>query len=65
MLYQGETIRVEPVSTDEGLFNLVFDNPGSSVNTLNQATLAELRQALDALSQQQPLQGNLQQQRRP
>jgi len=57
MLYQGETIRVEPVSTDEGLFNLVFDNPGSSVNTLNQATLAELRQALDALSQQQPLQG--------
>jgi len=47
MLMEGKSIRVAAV--ENGIYELVFDNQAESVNTLNQATLGELREAVEKL----------------
>ncbi|MBY4677477.1 fatty acid oxidation complex subunit alpha FadB [Marinobacterium arenosum] len=47
MLMEGKAIRVAAV--ENGLYELVFDSSDDSVNKLNQATLAELREAVAKL----------------
>ncbi len=46
MLYEGQTIQI---SVTDGVARLVFDNQGESVNKFDRKTLAELREAADAL----------------
>lgn len=55
MLYQGQSIRVEAV--EEGIFNLVFDRQNESINKLDQATLGELRDAVNQIAAQSVLKG--------
>jgi len=57
MLYQGQSIRVD--SVEEGIFDLVFDNQNESINKLDQATLAELREAVARISATEGLKGVL------
>ena len=48
MLFEGQSIYVQ--SIEDGIYDVVFDRKGDAVNKLDQATLAELREAVDALS---------------
>ncbi|WP_339891893.1 fatty acid oxidation complex subunit alpha FadB [Neptuniibacter pectenicola] len=48
MLFEGQTIQVK--SIEDGIYDLVFDRQGDSVNKLDQRTLAELRTAVDTLN---------------
>ncbi|MBT00738.1 MAG: fatty acid oxidation complex subunit alpha FadB [Oceanospirillaceae bacterium] len=54
MLMEGKSINVAAV--EEGIYELVFTG-AQSVNTLNQATLAELEDAIKALTQQSDVRG--------
>lgn len=58
MLYDGKTLSLQ---LSDGVLELRFDNPDSSVNVLNRAALAELEEALDAAasagSDSEPVQG--------
>ena len=47
MLFEGQTIHVQ--SIEDGIYDVVFDRKDDSVNKLDQATLAELREAVSAL----------------
>lgn len=48
MLFEGQAIQVK--SIEDGIYDLVFDRQGDSINKLDQSTLAELRTAIDTLS---------------
>lgn len=47
MLFEGQSIYVQ--SIEDGIYDVVFDRKGDTVNKLDQATLAELREAVTAL----------------
>lgn len=47
MLFEGQSIYVQ--SIEDGIYDVVFDRKGDAVNKLDQATLAELREAVNAL----------------
>ncbi len=57
MLMEGKTIQVAAI--EPGLYELVFANRDDNVNKLNQATMAELNQAVSTLSAQNDLRGLL------
>lgn len=57
MVFQGSAISVSEIA--DGLFNLRFGLQGESVNKLNQHTLQELAQALDALDKLSGVRGLL------
>jgi len=57
MLMEGNSIRVE--SLGSGMYELVFDQKDSDINTLSQAALDDLRQAVDAIKGQSDLRGLL------
>ena len=57
MLMEGNSIRVENLGS--GMYELVFDNKDSDINTLSQATLDELREAVDAVKGESELRGLL------
>lgn len=48
-MYRGKSVRLEAL--DSGLFELVLDLQDSSVNKLDQRTLAELHEAIQWLRQ--------------
>lgn len=56
-MFQGDTLRLQPL--DDGYMELHFDAVKGSVNVFNQATLAELKQALAVLAQQPNVNGLL------
>jgi len=47
MLFEGQTIHVQPI--EEGIFDVVINHENASVNTIDQATLAEIREAVAVL----------------
>ncbi len=47
MLFEGQTINVQ--SIEDGIYDVVFDRKGDSVNKLDQSTLAELRTVVETL----------------
>ncbi|MCV6588201.1 MAG: fatty acid oxidation complex subunit alpha FadB [Marinobacterium sp.] len=57
MLMEGKTIRIAAV--ENGICELVFDNQNDSVNKLNQATMAELHEAISLLASQSDITGLL------
>ena len=57
MLMEGKSVRVAAV--ENGIYELVFDNHEDSVNKLNQATMAELREAITQLSATEDVTGLL------
>ena len=57
MLMEGKSVRVAAV--ENGIYELVFNNQSHSVNTLNQATMAELRDAITQLGNQSGVTGLL------
>ncbi|PWQ96111.1 fatty acid oxidation complex subunit alpha FadB [Leucothrix pacifica] len=57
MLMEGNSIRVENLGS--GMYELVFDQKDSDINTLSQAALDDLRQAVDAIKGQSDLRGLL------
>ena len=56
-LFQGTSLSLQ--SLDDGYVELHFDAEKASVNVFNQATLAELQQALAILEQQSDVKGLL------
>ncbi len=56
-MFQGDTLRLQPL--ENGYMELHFDAVKGSVNVFNQATLAELAQALKVLAQQPDVNGLL------
>ncbi len=56
-LFQGKSLSLQPL--DNGYVELHFDAEKASVNVFNQATLAELQQALAILEQQSDVKGLL------
>lgn len=57
MLMEGKAVRVAAV--ENGIYELVFDNQTDSVNKLNQATMAELRDAITRLNSESGVKGLL------
>ncbi|WP_207062922.1 fatty acid oxidation complex subunit alpha FadB [Motiliproteus sp. SC1-56] len=57
MIYQGNAIGVKAL--DEGLVELCFDVKGQPVNTLSQATVTELGEAVEALAAREGVRGLL------
>jgi len=57
MLMEGNSIRVEVL--DDGMYEVVFDRKDKSVNTLDQNTLEELRDAVATLGKQDGIRGVL------
>jgi len=57
-VYQGQTVRVVPVSGD-GVFEIVFDRIGDSINKFDDRTVAELGEAVAFLRGQPNLRGVL------
>jgi 3-hydroxyacyl-CoA dehydrogenase/enoyl-CoA hydratase/3-hydroxybutyryl-CoA epimerase/enoyl-CoA isomerase len=57
MVYAGQAVSVRDAG--DGLYEVVFDLAGDSVNKFNQATLAELREAVAALNGTPGVQGVL------
>ena len=49
-MYKGQTVSLTLI--DNGFAEIQFDNQGESVNKFNQATLADLREAVDTLKAQ-------------
>ncbi len=48
-MFQGQSIRVVPLA-EAGVFELMFDRQGESINKLDDRTVNELRQATQALA---------------
>ena len=57
-MFQGQSIRVVPLP-EAGVFELVFDREGESINKLDDRTVNELRQATQALASEKGLKGVL------
>lgn len=57
MLMEGNSIGVKALDAD--LYEVIFDRKGKSVNTLDQKTLEELRQAAEMLGKQKGIRGVL------
>lgn len=57
MLFDGQCLKLNAL--DDGLYELCFDLAGERINKFNQATLAELGQALDLLYKADNLRGLL------
>ena len=57
-MFQGQSIRVVPLA-EAGVFELLFDRQGESINKLDDRTVNELRQATQALAAQPGLKGVL------
>lgn len=57
MLMQGQSLSVQAV--DAGVYEILLDAQNDSVNTLSQATLQELREAVGLLEKQDDLRGVL------
>ncbi|MBV1790566.1 fatty acid oxidation complex subunit alpha FadB [Marinobacterium sp. D7] len=58
-MYSGNTLSLSPVADAVGLVELVLDRQGSSVNSLNQATLEELEAVVELLESAGGVQGLL------
>ena len=56
-MYKGQTVSLTLI--DNGFAEIQFDNQGESVNKFNQATLADLREAVDTLKAQSGIRGLL------
>lgn len=57
MLMDGQTIRVQAV--DGGIYEIIFDLKGDSINTLSQQALQELREAITLVQQSSDVKGVL------
>jgi 3-hydroxyacyl-CoA dehydrogenase/enoyl-CoA hydratase/3-hydroxybutyryl-CoA epimerase/enoyl-CoA isomerase len=57
MLYEGKSITVKALS--DGIHEMCFDLSGESVNKFNQATLAELEEAVNAVQREDSITGLL------
>ncbi|MEE8396133.1 MAG: fatty acid oxidation complex subunit alpha FadB, partial [bacterium] len=57
MLFQGQSVTCQTL--DDGLAELKFDRQGESVNVLNQVTVEEFGQAVEALEREKGLKGLL------
>ncbi|MDF2182830.1 fatty acid oxidation complex subunit alpha FadB [Neptuniibacter sp. CAU 1671] len=57
MLFDGQAIHLKAIG--EGIYDLVIDHKEAPVNTIDQATLEEIRQAITALEQLETLHGLL------
>ena len=55
MLFEGQTIYVQ--SIEDGIYDVVFDRKGDSVNKLDQSTLAELRTVVATLCDMEGIRG--------
>ncbi|MGH1461800.1 MAG: fatty acid oxidation complex subunit alpha FadB [Neptuniibacter sp.] len=55
MLFKGKTIEIKPLG--DGIYDLVIDHKDEAVNTIDQATLGEIREALAQLAVLPDLQG--------
>lgn len=55
MLFEGQTINVQ--SIEDGIYDVVFDRKGDSVNKLDQSTLAELRTVVETLRDMDGIRG--------
>ena len=55
MLFEGQTIYVQ--SIEDGIYDVVFDRKGDSVNKLDQSTLAELRTVVATLRDMEGIRG--------
>ncbi|GAA6167874.1 fatty acid oxidation complex subunit alpha FadB [Sessilibacter corallicola] len=55
MLFEGKTIQVHPL--DDGIYDVVIDHKNDSVNKLDQATLAELSEAVKVLNDTADIKG--------
>jgi 3-hydroxyacyl-CoA dehydrogenase/enoyl-CoA hydratase/3-hydroxybutyryl-CoA epimerase/enoyl-CoA isomerase len=55
MLFEGQTIYVQ--SIEDGIYDVVFDRKGDSVNKLDQSTLAELRTVVTTLRDMEGIRG--------
>ncbi|WP_299183767.1 fatty acid oxidation complex subunit alpha FadB [uncultured Neptuniibacter sp.] len=55
MLFEGQTIQVNLI--EDGIYDVVFDRKEDAVNKLDQATLAELREAVTLLTDTQGIRG--------
>ena len=55
MLFEGQTINVQ--SIEDGIYDVVFDRKGDSVNKLDQSTLAELRTVVETLRDVEGIRG--------
>lgn len=55
MLFKGKTIEIKPLG--DGIYDLVIDHTGEAVNTIDQSTLGEIREAVEQLAVQPDLQG--------
>jgi len=56
-MYKGQTVSLKLI--DNGFAEIQFDNQNESVNKFNQQTLADLRQAVDALKAESGIRGLL------
>ena len=54
-MFKGKTVSLTLI--DNGFAEITFDNQGDSVNKFNTETLADLRQAVDALKAQDGVRG--------
>ena len=57
MLMEGKALRVE--SLNDGFFEVIFDKAEASANTLGQAAMQELAEAVSLLEQQTGIRGVL------
>ena len=57
-MFQGQSIRVVSLA-EAGVFELLFDRQGESINKLDDRTVNELRQATQALANEPSLRGVL------
>ena len=57
MLMEGKALRVEPLN--DGFFEVIFDKADASANTLGQAAMQELAEAVSLLEQQSGIRGVL------
>ncbi|EAR63104.1 fatty acid oxidation complex subunit alpha FadB [Neptuniibacter caesariensis] len=55
MLFDGQTIQVKPI--EDGIYDVVFNRKEDAVNKLDQATLAELREAVTMLAGTEGIRG--------
>ncbi len=55
MLMQGQSIRVQ--TTEDGIYEVVFDRQNNAINKFDQATLVELKRAVTKLGEVDNLQG--------
>lgn len=51
-MFEGKSLRLQPLSGDEGWVELCFDRQGDSINKLDEQTVAEFKQATALLAQE-------------